>query len=188
MTHPPTPNTREGVAPGVVSTAHFSSDRLYRYSLYRDWDRWQNMRSFVVIGLNPSTADEFVDDPTIRRCIGFAKREGCGRLVMLNLFAIRATDPKVMLAHAAPIGDENDAVIRHCTSFTTGRPPLVVAAWGAHGHHLGRDREVRRLVADLRCFGTTKDGQPRHPLYLKADTPLVPLAARLSSPEPETRP
>jgi len=89
----------------VVSGATFSTDRVYRYALWRVWDA--ALPSFVVIGLNPSTADETENDPTIRRCIGFAKREGCGGLVMLNLFAVRATDPRVMMAHPEPIGPDN---------------------------------------------------------------------------------
>jgi len=153
--------------------ALFSQDRVYRYALWRVWN--DALPSFVVIGLNPSTADESVDDPTIRRCVGFAKREGCGRLVMLNLFAIRATNPRVMRRHAEPVGPKNDHAIRH---FTNRADVLhVVAAWGAHGSHRGRDAEVRALVSDMRSFGITKSGQPKHPLYLPADAPLIRLAA-----------
>lgn len=151
--------------------AMFSDDRVYRYSLWRRWDR--ALPTFVVIGLNPSTADEATDDQTIRRCISFAKREGCGKLVMLNLFALRATDPRVMLAHPAPIGEINDAVIRaHVV-----RGGIFVAAWGAHGGHRGRDQAVLSLVPSLRCFGRTLAGHPRHPLYLRGDSPLVLFAA-----------
>jgi hypothetical protein len=126
----------------------------------------------VVIGLNPSTADESLDDPTIRRCLSFARREICGGLVMLNLFAIRATDPKVMLRHSSPVGPQNDAVIQEYA--TSGG--IFVAAWGAHGPHLNRAMEVRTLLRSagvpLYCLGRTKSGSPRHPLYLKADAPL----------------
>jgi hypothetical protein len=164
----------------VHKGAHFSPDRQYRYMLYRDWASWSNMRTLVVIGLNPSTADETEDDPTIRRCIAFAKREQCGRLVMLNLFALRATDPRVMKAHAEPIGPENDAVIRHWTRDEYDWSNIVVAAWGVHGSHLNRAITARLLTPQLYCFGVTKDGHPRHPLYLRADTPLVryPLTER----------
>jgi hypothetical protein len=160
--------------------AHFSPDRLYRYALWRDWSSWSNMRTLVVIGLNPSTADENDDDPTIRRCIGFAKREQCGRLVMLNLFALRATDPRVMKAHPEPIGPDNDAVIRHWTRDEYDWSSIVVAAWGVHGAHMDRAMAARLLTPQLYCFGVTKDGHPRHPLYLRADTPLVryPLTER----------
>jgi hypothetical protein len=164
--------------------AYFSPDRVYRYMLYRDWASWSNMRTLVVIGLNPSTADENDDDPTIRRCIGFAKREGCGRLVMLNLFALRATDPRVMKAHRDPIGAENDAVIRHWTRDECDWSSIVVAAWGVHGVHMGRSVTVRLLTPQLYCLGVTQTGQPRHPLYLHGDAPLVryPLTERAPVP------
>jgi hypothetical protein len=157
----------------VRKGASFSPDRQYRYALWREWSE-SNARNLVVIGLNPSTADEREDDPTIRRCVAFAKREDCGGLVMLNLFALRATDPRVMKAHPEPIGAENDDAIRHWTRPATGYSPLVVAAWGVHGSHLDRAMTVRLLTPRLRCFGVTKDGHPRHPLYLRADAPLVP--------------
>lgn len=161
----------------VEKGALFSPDRAYRYVLWRDWGGYANLRAFTVIGLNPSTADETVDDRTIRRCIDFAKREDCGRLVMLNLFALRTTFPKVMKAHAAPVGDENDATIRHWCTSTMGDDPLVVAAWGVDGSHLNRAREVRNLLAEagvsVHCLGRNASGSPRHPLYLPGDTPLV---------------
>lgn len=153
-------------APHPFSGAIFSEDRTYRYALTR---RWGHGAPLVVIGLNPSTADELADDPTIRRCIGFARREGCCGLVMLNAFALRATDPRVMLAHPEPVGPSNDEIIRRHTVGVE----LVVFAWGAHGGHRGRDRELQRLVPNGLCFGATKDGHPKHPLYLKSDTPLV---------------
>lgn len=155
------------VSGGLDSGARFSPDYRYRYTLWRRWD--SRLSDLVVIGLNPSTADAMQDDPTIRRCIGFAKRERCGGLFMLNLFALRATDPKVMLASSAPVGPGNDDVIR---KFALDRH-IVVAAWGAHGGHRGRDAQVRAMVSNLKCFGVTKDGHPKHPLYLKADTPII---------------
>lgn len=151
--------------------ARLSPDYRYRYTLWRRWN--SRLVDLVVIGLNPSTADATLDDPTIRRCIGFAKRERCGGLFMLNLFALRATDPRAMRASADPVGPDNDEAIRR---FTAGQH-VVVAAWGAHGGHRGRDAQVRAMVPNLKCFGVTKDGHPKHPLYLKADTPLVDFPA-----------
>lgn len=153
--------------------ATFSPCRTYRYDLTRTWDRGRP--PMVVIGLNPSTADETADDPTIRRCVGFARSWACGGLVMLNLFAVRATDPRVMLAHAAPVGPENDAAIRR----HTGREGvLVLCAWGAHGTHQGRGAEVLADLLRARrwpyALGTTAGGQPRHPLYLRADAQPQP--------------
>lgn len=176
----PSPPERRAVSERNGAT--FSNCKTYRYALWRKWVDSPLPRTFVVIGLNPSTADETQDDPTIRRCIGFAKREGCGKLVMLNLFALRATDPSVMLHHPDPVGAGNDAVIDvYATRAGAAAPEkrdIVVAAWGAHGSHLNRAMEVRAILAKhgvpLYCFGRTKAGAPKHPLYLKGDTPLVP--------------
>lgn len=155
-------------------TAQLSADRLYRYVLTREWEGTGG--NLVVIGLNPSTADETTDDPTIRRCIGFAKREGMGGLVMVNLFAFRATDPGYMKLAEHPVahhgGTQNDAAI--CAALVNGK---AVAAWGVHGGFRGRDREVRNLIAGcgrkLYNLGLTKGGYPKHPLYLRGETPLV---------------
>jgi len=152
--------------------ATFSPCRIYRYALWRAWDFQKP--TLIVIGLNPSTADERQDDPTIRRCIGFAKRVGCGRYVMLNLFAFRATETKVMKAHLEPIGPDNDAAIAGWAAFGGSR---IVAAWGVHGAWQNRDTQVCRLLKSLdvhlECFGTTKDGYPKHPLYLPNAAALV---------------
>lgn len=160
----------------MKTSADFSDDRRYRYKLTREWDG--NGGNLVVIGLNPSTADETVDDPTIRRCISFAKREGCGGLVMLNLFAWRATDPAFMKLVACPVAEferehENDKAI--CLSLPNAT--AIVAAWGTHGAFLNRGAEVRRMIEGrnrpLYHLGLTKGGHPKHPLYLRGDTPLV---------------
>lgn len=152
----------------IDTGAQFSPCRLYRYSLWRVWD--EDYPKCAFIGLNPSTADETKDDPTIRKCIGFAKAWGYGGLFMLNAFALRATDPKVMKAHAEPIGPEND----HVLSIYAEETPLVVAAWGVDGKHRNRCRDVRRLIGKLHHLGLTKDGQPKHPLYLRGDTKPMP--------------
>lgn len=125
----------------------------------------------MFIGLNPSTADETLDDPTIRRCIAFAKAWGYGGLCMANLFAFRATDPAVMKAHPAPIGPENDMKL----TMLAVDAGIVIAAWGAHGTHLGRGERVKHaLAAKLHYLRLTKDGHPGHPLYLpKTLTPQL---------------
>lgn len=154
----------------------FSPDRAYRWWLRRQWDVF-NPRRMVFIGLNPSTATAKEDDPTIRRWAGFAQREGCGSMLVLNLFALRATDPRAMLVHPDPVGERNDIVL---VAGAMESPDRVVACWGAHGGHLGRDRQVWEILtgAPLWCLGTTRDGHPRHPLYLPAKEPLVPWAPR----------
>jgi hypothetical protein len=124
--------------------------------------------------LNPSTADAERDDPTIRKCVGFARTWGFGGVEVVNLFAYRATLPCEMRLAADPIGPTNDSHILDVAARC--RP--VVAAWGTHGDFLGRSRAVLDLLATLgthvECLGTTRSGHPRHPLYVRYDTPLVP--------------
>jgi hypothetical protein len=147
--------------------AVFSPCRTWRYVLTRRWRGGGTVCAFI--GLNPSTADETLNDPTIRRCMGFAKRWGHSALYMLNLFAYRATDPAVMRAAPYPDGVENWAwILRVALSAD-----LVVCAWGAHGEFLGRAESVAvNLQANgvrLHHLGLTAAGHPRHPLYLRAD-------------------
>jgi len=152
-------------------TARFSKDRKHRYALWRTWN--EDKPTVLFIGLNPSTADETEDDPTIRRCINYAKDWGYGGMVMANLFAFRATDPKNMKASEDPVGKYNDTMIRTLASESK----MVVACWGGHGAYLGRGHEVRLLISekDVKCFGVTKNKSPKHPLYLKKDAELVSL-------------
>ena len=150
-------------------SALFSDCRRYRYALWRDLGLQASVcgDTCVFIGLNPSTADETVDDPTIRRCMRFARDWGFQRLCMLNLFALRAPDPRIMLAAVDPIGPDNDLAIEQ--NIRAAR--LVVAAWGVHGAHRGRADDIRASCGSrLHHLGLTKDGHPRHPLYLRADT------------------
>lgn len=125
----------------------------------------------MFIGLNPSTADETEDDPTIRRCISFARDWGYGGVFMLNLFAFRATVPSDMFKAKNPIGPLNDSRLE----FFSEQCEQVVAAWGVHGAHQERGKRVSAFPCfhgKLFCLGTTKQGHPRHPLYLKRDTKL----------------
>lgn len=155
--------------------ADFSEDRIYRYLLWRRWDNSKHAIGFI--GLNPSTADEMTDDNTVRRCITFAKRWGAGGMLMMNIFAFRATDPSQMLNYQAPIGSMNDKVILD----NVEKCEFVVCAWGNHGEHLYRSTEVLRLLIDggfeskLRCFSITNKRQPRHPLYVRGDDQIYKL-------------
>ena len=124
------------VNPLISQGARFSDDRVYRYSLWRCWNPSQPYVMFV--GLNPSTADEKDDDPTIRRCIGFCKSWGFGGLYMLNLFALRSTDPKLLKSHTDPVGADNNRAL----SMYAEASAWVIAAWGTHGALLGRGQEV----------------------------------------------
>jgi len=144
----------------LKSNAIFSKDRIYRYSLIRIWDSSKPL--LHISGLNPSTADETEDDPTIRREIQFAVELGYGGLCKTNAFAFRATQPRVMKRQANPVGAENDRYILEASK----KSGMSIAAWGIHGNHHGRDQEMYRLHIDWYCFGFTKGGHPRHPLYL----------------------
>ena len=145
-----------------MKLATFSPCRQYRYSLWRIWNGMFSQGYAVFIGLNPSTADENNDDPTIRRCIGFAKDWGCIGLCMVNLFAFRATSPAVMKAQEDPIGPENDETLDYVASGAG----VIVAAWGNDGAFLDRDKKVKAMFPNLHHLGLTKKGCPRHPLYL----------------------
>lgn len=144
----------------ITTGALFSPCRRWRYDLWRTWIGGNGYAMFV--GLNPSTADETKDDPTVRRCIGFAKSWGYAGLCMTNIFAWRDTDPAGMKTAADPIGPENDRVL--CER--AAQAGVVVAAWGTHGAHLQRGTAVRRMLPQLAYLRLTKGGYPAHPLYL----------------------
>lgn len=154
----------------MVGTATFSECGTYRYDLSRTWGPGQ---SALFIMLNPSTATADVLDPTVRRCVGFSRAWGRGGVVILNIFALRSTDPRALKTHPDPVGPENDATIARYVTDEAYDP--VVAAWGVHGTLNGRSAKVAALIEaaapwKLKCLGTTKDGHPKHPLYLAADT------------------
>lgn len=153
--------------------AVFSPCKKYRYVLWRECDMFDS-RIALFIGLNPSTATEYVDDPTVTRETRFCERWGYGRLCKTNLFGYRATDPKMMKAVEDPNGPDNDYWI----STIAKHASLIVLAWGNHGTHMGRACEVLELLkpyADrLYCLGVNQTGEPQHPLYIAADTELTP--------------
>jgi hypothetical protein len=150
--------------------AIFSEDRRHRYTLERFIPDVGRGETVLFVCLNPSTADEVRDDPTVRRCIGYAKRWGFSRLVVCNIFALRSTDPRALYHDPDPIGEDND---RHLLEETI-QADRIVAAWGAHGGHQLRGAAVLQMLLELKrdvhLLGQTKDGHPRHPLYLRADT------------------
>lgn len=154
--------------------ANISGCRQYRYELSR---RWADGPLMVFVMLNPSTADAAVDDPTIRRCMHFARREGLDGINVVNLFAFRTPSPAAMKAASDPIGPDNDAYLARVFLSASAWNVPVVAAWGAHGSFKRRDARVYQIAKGegvlLHCFGVTKDGAPKHPLYLPNDAPLV---------------
>lgn len=149
-------------------SAEFSPCRTYRYTLRR---RWREGNDFVqFIGLNPSKADETTDDNTIRVCTSFAKKWRYDGLIMTNLFAYRATDPRVMKRAENPVGSENDKYLLKVAE----KARIIVAVWSIHGKHLGRDESVKKLFPNrLLCIGRSKEGHPWHPLYKPGN--LVPI-------------
>lgn len=150
----------------------FSPDRVHRYSLIHRLDPlFGGDRMMLWIGLNPSTADERQLDPTLTRIAGFCRREGMDGFYMGNLFGLRTPYPKEMMAAPDPVGPGNDAALLAAAA----KCEKVVAAWGVTGDYQDRAAAVVSLLAgyDLWCLGTTKAGHPRHPLYVKADQPLV---------------
>lgn len=139
--------------------AYISACGHYRYSLWRQWAPGPQV---MFIGLNPSIADAMLDDPTIRRCIGFARAWGYTGLMMTNLFAWRATEPRDMLAADDPVGPDNDRILQ----VSYSKAALTVAAWGAHGTHGDRHSAIRAMLPNLHYLRMTKGGHPGHPLYL----------------------
>lgn len=162
----------------MARTAHycnngavFDKTNIYRYTLWLVW--YPDHPQITFIMLNPSTADAQRNDPTISRCIAFAQCWGFGALEVVNLFAYKAIYPRDLLKAANPIGEENDRFILQALS----RSSRIVAAWGTKGTLLDRDKQIIQLLArwqNVHCLGATKDGHPRHPLYVKGDTGLIP--------------
>lgn len=145
-------------------SAIISECRRYRYVLEREWKA--DLPGVLFIALNPSTADGEQDDPTVRRCIGFAKAWGFGKLAIANLFALRSPDPTRLLCDDNPIGPENDRwLIELAGQFT-----LTVAAWGAHNSVRDRGADVLEMLVNVYHLGLTNAGHPRHPLYLPRTT------------------
>ncbi len=159
--------TRSHTKGDAPSTAVYSACERYRYLLTRIWDPAGTRALFVM--LNPSTATEMRNDPTVERCERRARALGFGAFRVCNIFAWRATDPRAMRAAADPVGPGNDAAIVESAAWAN----RIICAWGSHGAHLDRGRAVRALLqatgAPLFHLGLTKAGEPRHPLYIGYD-------------------
>jgi hypothetical protein len=178
----------------IESGARISGDGLYRYLLWREWRgthdranwRWFGAKdgagqelgepkTCLFVMLNPSTADGNVDDPTIRRCVAFAKSLKFERLEVVNLFAYRATKPSDLFAVARtggdPVGWQNQEIVERA-AVDAG---CIICAWGAHGDFAGQDQTMRGWLGNTPQYalGFTASGQPKHPLYLKRDAPLL---------------
>ena len=148
----------------AASVALYSDCERYRYSLTREWDSSGRKVHFIM--LNPSTATEIQNDPTVERCERRARALGFGALRVTNIFAWRDTDPKKMRAATDPVGPLNDDAIQDGCKWAD----QIIAAWGSHGAHLDRGMTVRALLETLNIpvfhLGLTKHGHPKHPLYI----------------------
>ena len=160
--------TRHHQKGDAASTAVYSPCERYRYLLTRVWNPDGPKALFVM--LNPSTATEFQNDPTVERCERRARALGFGAFRVTNIFAFRATDPRVMRAQADPIGPANDTAIRDSATTWADR---IICAWGTHGTHLDRGPQVESLLRatgqPLFTLGLSKYGHPKHPLYIGYD-------------------
>jgi hypothetical protein len=157
----------------MMSNAVLSDDLVYRYRLERQWEGSPTTVTWVM--LNPSTADAHVDDPTVNRCISFTRRAGYGRLLIVNLFALRATDPTALALHPDPVGPRNLVHV----SAALGEAQLIVAAWGAEPMALRSSVRLKLGTmapagVDVVCLGKTGKGHPKHPGRLAAATLFLP--------------
>jgi len=143
--------------------ARFSDCGQYRYALWRIWGEGP-LATFVM--LNPSTADEATNDPTVERCERRARAMGFDGVRVANIFALRSTDPRVLYGHPDPVGPLNDAAIMEAVRDAG----MVICAWGGHGNLHGRGQAVGDLLRqhglDLHCLAVNADGTPQHPLYI----------------------
>jgi hypothetical protein len=146
------------------SGAQFSPCGLYRYRLYRTWDLFLPTCLFVM--LNPSKADEVDNDPTVERCERRARAWGFGTLEVVNIFALRSTDPTALYSAVDPVGPANDAAILAAAAGAS----RIICAWGTHGAFMGRGRKVREMLEGaghmLYALKVNQGGDPAHPLYL----------------------
>lgn len=157
---------------GTVSEALYSDCGTYRYALTREWQAGAPRLLWVM--LNPSTASELRNDPTVARCENRARVMGCGAFRVVNLFAYRATDPRSLRRAADPTGPENNAMITEAADWAD----TILCAWGAHGAWQNRGAEVEAMLRkgghELWHLGLTQAGHPRHPLYLRREAVLLP--------------
>jgi len=156
--------TRTHTKGDAPSTAVYSDCERYRYSLERVWDEKGKRVLFVM--LNPSTATEVQNDPTVERCERRARALGFGAFCVTNIFAWRDTDPRKMRAADDPTGPENDATILKFSKWAD----TIICAWGTHGEHRQRGAAVEALLRqdgyELFHLGLSKAGHPKHPLYI----------------------
>lgn len=151
-----------------ISGAIFSKDRIYRYALWRVWNR--ERPAMIFIGLNPSYADEVKDDATVSKLAELARMRNCGGLYIGNLFAIINTHPEQLVYDNNAIGTENDKYLAEMKRVAG----VIVVGWGNHGRSADRYKEVLDILGKpVYCFGVTKQDMPTHPLYISYDRKLT---------------
>lgn len=164
--------TRTHTKDDAPSVAIYSDCERYRYSLTRTWDADGRKAAFIM--LNPSTATEIQNDPTVERCERRSRALGFGAFQVTNIFAYRATDPRDMRAQADPVGPDNDAAILAAANWADA----VICAWGTHGEHMDRGPITKaalraQIHKPLHHLGLSKAGHPKHPLYIAYTQQLV---------------
>ena len=156
---------------GIDSTAVYSSCKKYRYSLTKTIPNPESSLLFIL--LNPSTATEFTNDPTVSRCQARTKILGFDSFRVCNLFAYRTKSPQIMKNCLDPIGPQNDLLLRESMLWAT----KIICAWGSHGTYLSRAKKINKMIALLGVttyhFGLTKTNQPKHPLYISYSQKLI---------------
>ena len=160
-----------------AADARFSKCGTWRYWLMREWEPDNYKGKVIFIMCNPSTADHRVNDPTVAKCVRYAKDWGFGGLFVLNIFALKSTDPKLLYTHENPVGDENDEHIRETIELNALRDLpgslRVICAWGTHGALKNRGKQVKNMLDEMgiraHALKLTKDGHPQHPLYIPKD-------------------
>ena len=150
----------------MKSGATFSADRRYRWTLSR---RWAEGQAILFVLLNASDADETNDDPTVRRCINFARDWGFGAMMIGNAFGLKSKEPKELASVDNPIGEMNDFALKAMFDLAA----LTVYGWGNHGRLFNRGQQVYELLGPALCFGVNKSGEPVHPLYQRRDAALI---------------
>ncbi len=163
---------QNGLDLSIPKGAIFSEDRKYRYVLWRVWRNNPSLRLFI--GLNPSTANEIIDDPTITRSIKRANKDGFGGLLMMNLYAFVSTNPNALLEDGDFIGINNNAYLEQMIELAN----QTVCGWGSFAPVKNRAPSVLKMIPEPYCLGINKDGQPKHPLYISYDTPIVKYDSR----------
>ena len=177
----------------MTGGAVFSDCQNYRYRLWREICPFGANQALFIM-LNPSTADAEMDDPTIRRCVNFARDWDCALMWVVNLFALRSTDPNALKKATDPVGPENRRHIQNLAStvrdshqLNNGGEGFVVCAWGTQGTLLDQDKAVLGWLDELgvqpTCLRTTKDGHPSHPLYLPKDLKPIPFTSPIGGQE-----